>query len=167
MTLRKTILAVAPAALAALAATAAHAASWQTYANDRFGSTADIPAGWRAGEAPANDDGRVFTAPDGRASITVSGSHSVLPRTQEIGIMTAPGDGETVEYRREGRDWVVVSGYKGDRIFYRKALLSCHGAVWNTVSLDYPAAAKAAFDPIVAHVAGSLRGGKGWGTDCK
>ncbi len=143
---------------------AAQAGGWQTYRNDRFGATADIPAGWRMGEAPANDDGRVFTSPDGRATITVSGSLDVLPRFQEIEIMTQPNAGETIDYKRQGRDWIVVSGRKGDRIFYKRSLLSCGGTVWNTVYLDYPAAEKAAFDPIVGHVAGSLRGGKGWGT---
>lgn len=145
-------------------ATAAQAGGWQTYRNDRFGATADIPAGWRMGEAPENDDGRVFTSPDGRTTITVSGIFVVLPRFQEIEILTKPNAGETVDYTRQGRNWVVVSGRKGDRIFYKRSLLSCGGAVWNTVYLDYPAAEKAAFDPIVAHVAGSLRGGKGYGT---
>ncbi|MBL1256338.1 hypothetical protein [Methylocystis sp. Sn-Cys] len=144
--------------------TAAQAGDWRTYRNDRFGAAADIPVGWRMGEAPENDDGRVFTSPDGRASVTVSGSYAVLPRFQEVEIMTKPGAGETVDYKRQGRDWIVASGRKGDRIFYRKSLLSCGGTVWNSVYLDYPAAEKAAFDPIVAHVAGSLRGGKGYGT---
>lgn len=143
---------------------AAQAGGWQTYRNDRFGATADIPAGWRMGQAPENDDGRVFTSPDGRATITVSGIFVVLPRFQEIELMTKPAAGETIDYKRQGRDWIVVSGRKGDRIFYRKSLLSCGGTVWNTVYLDYPAADKAAFDPIIAHVATSLRGGKGWGT---
>jgi hypothetical protein len=147
---------------------AAQAAGWSTYRNERFGATADIPAGWRMGAAPENDDGRVFASPDGRATITVSGINVVLPRGEERAIMTAPGAGETVDYKREGRGWLVVSGRKGDRVFYRKSLLSCGGTVWNTVYLDYPAAEKKAFDPIVAHVAASLRGGKGYGTgDCR
>jgi hypothetical protein len=150
-----------------LFATAAQAGGWQTYRNDRFGATADIPAGWRMGEAPENDDGRVFTSPDGRATITVSGIFVALPRFQEFAIMTKPGDGETIDYKRQGRDWLVVSGRKGDRIFYRRSLLSCGATVWNSVYLDYPAAEKASFDPIVAHIAGSLRGGKGYGTDCR
>jgi hypothetical protein len=160
-------------ALSALAfffvvARAAQAGAWQTYYNDRFGATAEVPAGWRIGEEPENNDGRIFTSPDGRASVTVSGSYAVIPRVQELEIMTRPEPGETIDYKREGRDWIVVSGRKGGRIFYRKSLLSCGATVWNSVYLDYPAAGKAAFDPIVAHVASSLRGGKGYGTgDCR
>ena len=35
----------------------AHAASFRTYVNERFGSTADVPADWAPAEAPANGDG--------------------------------------------------------------------------------------------------------------
>lgn len=154
------------AAIAALAATAAQAGAWRTYANDRFGATADFPAGWRMGPAPENDDGRVFTSPDGRATITISGSLASLPRAEMIDLMTKPDAGETVDYKKVEKDRVVVSGRKGDQIYYSKSLLSCRGTVWNSVYLTYPAAEKKAFDPIVAHVAGSLRGGKGLWTDC-
>ncbi len=152
------------AALAAFAIAAAHAESWRTYRNDRFGATADVPAGWRMGEAPENDDGRVFSSPDGRARITISGAYAVLPRAEELDIMLKPDAGETIDYKHQGGDSLVVSGRKGDRIFYRRSLLSCGGTVWNTVYLDYPAAEKRAFNSIVAHVAGSLRGGKAYGT---
>ena len=55
---------------------------------------------------------------------------------------------------------VVVSGTKGDSIFYRKSILSCRDQVWNSVSIEYPAAEKKAFDAIVTHVAGSLKAGQ-------
>jgi hypothetical protein len=35
---------------------AAHAVSWRTYANERFGTTADVPSDWQPGEAPANGE---------------------------------------------------------------------------------------------------------------
>ncbi|WP_363348356.1 hypothetical protein [Methylocystis echinoides] len=151
-------------ALMAFMSAAAQAESFQRYHNDRFGVTADVPTGWRMGAAPENDDGRVFSSPDGFAEIIVSGGFAVLPISEEIALKLKPETGETIDYKSQGRDRLVVSGRKGDRIFYRKSLLGCSGTVWNSVSLDYPAAAKAAFDPIVARVAGSLRGGKGYAT---
>src|SRR5437868_9015146 len=50
------------------------AADWTTYANDRFGATADIPASYKPGEAPANDDGLRFSSPEGDATISVWGA---------------------------------------------------------------------------------------------
>lgn len=149
-------------------ALAAQADSFRRYRNDRFGTVADVPAGWRMSAAPENDDGRVFTSPDESAEVIVSGGFAALPLDEEFALRLKPDSGETIDYKRRGRDWLVVSGRKGDRIFYRKALLGCGGTVWHSISLDYPAVDKKAFDPLVARVAASLRGGKGYGTgDCR
>jgi hypothetical protein len=154
---------VLAALFAALVAQGAHAENWRAYRNERFGTTAEIPASWRMGPSPENDDGRVFTSPDRRAEIIVSGILSIAPRDEEFALRLAPLDGEAVRYQRRGRDWVVVSGVKGDRIFYRKSLLSCGDTIWNSVSLEYPASEKRKYDPLVARVAASLRAGKGYG----
>jgi hypothetical protein len=153
---------------AALLASAAHAESWRVYRNARFGATADVPKDWTMGEAPENDDGRIFTSPDKQSQIIVHGGFRSFQKEQEVAERLAPGDGETIAYSRKGRDWVAVSGTKGDRIFYRKSLLSCKGTVWNSVSIDYPAAQKKKFDPIVTRVARSLRPGRSEAhmTDC-
>ena len=146
----------------------ASADAWQTYANERFGATADVPADWRAGEPPANGDGLAFTSADGAARITVSGSLQTFDTIAEaMASYEAPNDGETVTYRHRGKRSVVVSGTSGDRIFYRKSILSCADTIWNSVSIDYPAADKSAYDALVTHVAGSLRAGPGWqAADC-
>jgi hypothetical protein len=149
--------------LLVLVGTAASAETWQTYVNDRFGTTADVPADWRPGEPPANGDGLKFTSPDGRASIAVFGSLQTFDTIAEtIAIDETPNDGETITYRHRDKRALVVSGTRGDVIFYRRWILSCADTVWNGVSLEYPAADKAAFDPLVAHVAASLRAGTGW-----
>ena len=51
-------------------------------------------------------------------------------------------EGGTVTYLRGERDWIVVSGTKGDRIFYRKAVIACGGKVWHHVAFEYPVALK-------------------------
>ncbi len=150
----------AVAAAAVAVPYAAGAAGWQTYVNDRFGSTADIPAGWQAGTPPENGDGLEFTSPDGKATLIVSGGLNVWDRLDEaFAIFATPGEGETITYRHQDRRSIVVSGTRADHIFYRKSILSCHGTVWNSIALDYPAAQKQAFDQIVGHVAASLRPG--------
>ncbi|HTO79001.1 MAG TPA: hypothetical protein VMJ31_04410 [Methylocystis sp.] len=143
------------------------AESWRSYHNDRFGTTADVPASWKMQPPPANDDGRVFTSPDGRAELTVNGGYAGLADPDELGWRLQPMEGETVDYKQRRGDWAVVSGTKGDKIFYRKTLLSCGGAVANDISLEYPASEKETYDPLVAHVEASLRPGDGWGVDKK
>jgi len=75
-------------------------------------------------------------------------------------IYLQPSQGETISYRHRERRVVVVSGRHGERIFYRKSILSCRDNVWNNVSIEYPAARKAEFDALVTRVAHSLRPGR-------
>ena len=75
--------------------------------------------------------------------------------------------GDAVMLMGDFNEWrddrgLVVSGTRGDRIFYRRWLLSCGDAVWNGLSIEYPAAGKQAYDPLVTHMSRSLRAGTGW-----
>lgn len=149
--------------LALLIATSALAQDWHAYTNPRFGTRAEVPRGWTMGPPPANDDGRVFTAPDDRASITVYGSLHVFDSIDEaMKIHETPKAGETISYKQRGKRAITVSGTRENRIFYRRAILSCRGQIWNGVAIEYPTARKQDFDALVTHVATSLRGGQGW-----
>jgi Tfp pilus assembly protein PilE len=150
-------------AVAACLFTAAHAQEqYRAYLNDRFGVRADVPRSWRAGPEPENGDGLKFTSPDGTATITVSGGFNIADTPAEaIDSEQQADDGETITYRNKNARMSVISGTRGATIFYRKALLSCKDEVVNRVSIEYPAARKAAYDPLVSHVAGSLRGSVG------
>jgi hypothetical protein len=66
------------ASMAILVAASAGAETWRTYHNTRFGTTAEVPASWKMGPPPENNDGRAFSSPDGRAAIIISGIFSVL-----------------------------------------------------------------------------------------
>ena len=150
-------------ALAALMllSTAALAGLWKTYVNERFGATADVPATWQAGTPPENGDGLEFTSPDGQASIIVSGMLNIDDTLAEAFASREEAfDGETITYKHRDKHSVVVSGTKDDSIFYRKSILACRNQVWDSVSIEYPAAEKKAFDAIVTHVAGSLKAGQ-------
>lgn len=150
-------------ALALLVATSTLAQDWRVYSNPRFGTRAEVPRDWTMGGAPENDDGRVFTSPDGRATITVYGSLHVQDSVSEaMDMQAAANDGETVTYTQRGKRAITVSGTKGERIFYRRAILTCRDQVWNGVAIDYPATQKKDFDALVTRVATSLRGGQGW-----
>ena len=58
-------------------------------------------------------------------------------------------EGETLTYLRGERDWIAVSGSKGDRIFYRKAIIACGGKVWHHIAFEYPIALKREMDTYV------------------
>jgi len=154
-------------AAALLLTSAAHAEGWRVYHNERFGTTAATPSGWIMGPEPANDDGRRFSSPDDTAHVTVSGSFATESRAEEMARSAEKLEGESVSYSAKGDNWIVLSGERDGRIFYRKALLSCGDQVWNTLDIDYPAPDKAKFDRLVAHMAASLRAGVGYNITCK
>src|SRR5262249_28677037 len=58
-------------------------------------------------------------------------------------------EGETLTYLRGARDWIVVSGTKNDRIFYRKAVIACGGKLGHRMAFEYPAHGKHAMDDFV------------------
>jgi hypothetical protein len=133
---------------------------WTTYHNPRFGTTADVPAGWRPGPRPENGDGLEFASPDGRAHLTISGSVNAFETIAEsMEIYEKPEEGETITYKHREARAITLSGTKKDLIFYEKHILSCRDQVWNSIYLEYPATSKSAFDPLVAHIAHSLRPG--------
>jgi len=148
-------------ALLAIATVATAAPQYRTYANARFGTTADVPADWKSDPPPANGDGLRFVSPDQRASLTVSGSLQIYDTIDEaMKAYEEPGDGEKITYRHREPRALVISGTRGDTIFYAKHVLSCGDQIWNSIYLEYPAAEKTAYDALVTHVAGSLRPGR-------
>ncbi|WP_417687275.1 hypothetical protein [Roseibium sp.] len=96
---------------------------WQTYANGRFGTVVDYPAGYLVMQpAPTNDDGRTFESIDGKARVLVYGSHnfddSTLPALmarqiaeggyQALTSSVMQGDRFEVGGTRDGRSVVHV-----------------------------------------------------------
>ena len=67
------------------------------------------------------------------------------------------GEQERITYERASRTWIVVSGYNGDRIFYRKAMLACGGRSWHHLAFEYPADQKRAFDQFVTRASYALK----------
>lgn len=73
-----------------------------------------------------------------------------------------------ITYSPHGDNWFVLSGYKDDRIFYRKVILSCNDYVVNNLHIEYPKALRKLYEPIVEGLENHFRSGKGYYTpvDC-
>lgn len=146
-------------ALVLLAGRDALAETWDRYVNARFGTSIEYPSDIFAPlPPPENDDGRRFSSADGRAQFVVYGAHNALGETLDSLMAGDIADGgyERVTYRRKGRDWYVLSGYRAGGIFYRKVLLDGGAEVIHGFEIDYPVVEKMRFDTIVARMAGSL-----------
>ena len=143
---------------------------YRHYRNARFGVSADVPADWKADPEPANGDGLVLSSPDGAATMTVSGMLNAdsTPPGEVIRDAQRVRQGESVTYRKVVGRQMVISGLRGDVIFYRKVILSCNDQIVNRLAIEYPVAQKEAYNALVSHVAGSMRSSPGAQVpDCK
>ena len=129
---------------------------WQTYVNDRFGMRFDYPADIFAPlEEPQNGDGRSFQSTD--ATLQIFGTHNVLndsPASMKRE-MVGMQDYEEVTYSPSSRNWLVLSGYRGDRIFYEKYFF--RGDVIAAFAMEFPAGRKPYYAPIIERIEDSFR----------
>jgi hypothetical protein len=118
-----------------------------------------VPADWREQPPDPNWQGHRFVSPEGGAWIAFYGRPvEVESRDQHLKAV-AFVDGEEVTYLRRERDWLAVSGFKGEkgeRIFYRKVVLACGDRQWRHISFEYPAEEKRAFDRLVTSMSRAL-----------
>jgi len=112
-----------------------------------------IPADWKLQPEDPNFSGRRYMAPDGSAWLALYSApvekDKVATHLKEV----AFAEGEEVTYLRGAREWLAVSGLKGDRVYYRKAALACGGTQWRHIAFEYPADQKPTLDRIVERAA--------------
>ena len=116
------------------------------------------PNSWTLLPPDPQSYGRRFVSPTGDAwlwffAVPVNREAAVNANADQFG---APPT-EQVTYERRGSDWVVSSGYRGDRIFYRRAMLACRGTKWRHIEFEYPASQKRYFDNFVTRTSLALR----------
>ena len=149
------------------------ARDWQTYENSRFGFQFNYPSSvFHPGEGAANNDGQQFYGSDDQAIIIAFGRYNVLELTPKAYLDSVKSDSNLIErvtYERVARDWVVISGFVGQDVYYEKTIFSCSGEVLNSLVLVYSADLKPKIDPLVGPITKSLTPGVGYGTpeDCQ
>jgi hypothetical protein len=148
----------------------AAADDWGIYQNERYGTTIEYPASFKPLPPPDNNDGRKFESADG-GIFSVFASFNALDYSlaeYRDFILKNLDAGSVVTYQAQGRtdgdDWFVISGTKGDDIFYEKHRLSYRGEMMEGLVISYPAQLKETYDPIVARMAKSFRSGRGFQT---
>ena len=72
-----------------------------------------------------------------------------LPEHFKRWMIDNAGGYEEITYQARGRSWFVLSGYRGDQIYYEKVMFSCGGRVVNILAIAYPTSERGQFDPVV------------------
>ena len=131
---------------------------WQTYINDRFGMSFDFPADVFAPQPPPeNGDGRAFRSES--ATLQIVAFHNIDDQTPgSLKRELLGGDGyEDVTYSPVGQTWFVLSGFRGDRIFYEKYLFN--DDVVSVFGIEFPTAEKPYYAPIIERIEDSFEAG--------
>ena len=131
---------------------------WQTYINDRFGMSFDFPADVFAPQPPPeNGDGRAFRSES--ATLQIVAFHNIDDQTPgALKRELLGGDGyEDVTYSPTGQTWFVLSGFRGDRIFYEKYLFD--GGVVSVFGIEFPENEKPYYAPIIERIEDSFEAG--------
>ena len=114
-----------------------------------------IPPDWRLVRSPHGSNEEGFASPRGDAWIVFKAKPASRSVAAQLALLRSVRGG-AITYERAGRTWIVVSGYKGNRIFYRKAMLACGGSAWHYLEFEYPGAEKRAFDKFVTRSSAAL-----------
>lgn len=130
--------------------------STSQYCNTRFGYCIDylenvlIPQ-----EEAFNGDGRKFTNKQGEVILTVFGrlnrDENGDPITlqqqfaNDISRLQKAGGSTVITYRKKGNDYYIISGTKGNRIFYHKMIIKQDAFCF--AFLEYPKSEKQVYDP--------------------
>ncbi|KUM04537.1 hypothetical protein KIF53_05135 [Chromobacterium subtsugae] len=130
---------------------------YETYENGRFPFSLPFPKGLLApGEEADNGDGVRLVSPDKQTIMTASGSNnaaetSLQERYRRDGhAQSESGEPRKIVFKTIKKDWFVISGTEGDKIFYQKTYLV--DDQFMTFDIRYPASQRAKWDPIVAHI---------------
>ncbi len=130
---------------------------WQGYVNERFGTRLVFPTIFAPAEAPEAGDGRRFHSEDATLEVyaweNVDGESAASLKRRLIG--TSGYD--DVTYSPSGRTWLVISGYRGDNIFYEKYFF--RGGEIHGFGMEFPTEEKPRYAPIVEEIEDSFRAG--------
>ena len=138
------------------------------YRNRHFGYRLHFPAQLFQKKTPSeNGDGASFATADNRATVKIFGAFNddgMSINEYRSTILKNFSGYENIDYGPVRRTWFVLSGTRGERIYYQKVIFSCGGKVVNILAINYPKAEKKPFDPIVEGLEKSFRPASG--DDC-
>ncbi|MDQ0326344.1 hypothetical protein J2R99_002213 [Rhodopseudomonas julia] len=130
---------------------------WTTYADPRSGARIAYPEKLFPKETPLAY-GTAFVGDGARLEISARVVEGVDGAVDLRALMRGTDGYENVTYSPQGRNWLVVSGYRGSDIFYEKFFV--RGDTVQGFSLQYPASMRDTYDRVVEGVEDSFRAGR-------
>ncbi len=163
-------LAVAAPALATLALANVDQLDWTPHRDDTLGFSMTYPAAlFRQVKPKGDDDARdkvegrsaiTFVSRDGKARLVAGAAVNTdavsIADYRRQNLAESYADAK-ITYARTSNTWFVVSGNRGDEVFYERVSFTCGGRMINIWAMTYPEAEGALYDRVVERIARSFR----------
>ena len=129
---------------------------WETYRSERFGYSLLCPGGMLEQHSETPDGrGVELSSKDGFVRLkvlAVDNSDNVSIGEYRAAILREFSASNQLKYGPMGQSWFVLSGARGDSIYYQKVLFACGGRIINAFALTYPEQQKREFDSVVTTI---------------
>lgn len=162
--------AAAPAGAEPSRGSAPATVGWTHYKNGRFGFQIDYPGGlFHEKPTPNRESGSVWETSDGVARLIATAAPNESGETLEsyrTFVMQQSYADAKFDYTPAKSTWFVLSGTKGDTIFYERIYFVCQGRFIYGWQINYPAAQRKKYDAIVEAIHRSYKVGRGDGGTC-
>jgi len=73
------------------------------------------------------------------------------------------GGYDQMDYSPQGKTWFVLSGFRGDLIYYQKVMFSCGNRVINVLSVTFPRVEKKFYEGLIERMEDRFKPGAGEG----
>jgi hypothetical protein len=151
--------------MAAMAGAAgAQSGGLDTYRNERHGFALTYPTDRFLALPVASEDGRQFVSKDGKARLlvgTLANFDGKNLRAYREFLLRESYPGADVTYAPVRDTWFVVSGIRNDVAFYQRVNFVCGGRTINSWMVQFPAAEKATYAPIIDQIHKAYQLGQG------
>jgi hypothetical protein len=134
------------------------------YRNARFGFTMTYPSSFvlDPDSIPEGGDSARFWTPDRRATAVVTGIRNGLGQSLADLLDEATKDitensHGSITYTRARDNWFVISGFIGERIFYRRSFLSDRSRVIGNLWIEFPRHMRPCFEDAVSMMSLSFK----------
>jgi hypothetical protein len=124
-----------------------------------------VPQNWQQQQTDSTFKGQRFVSPDGAAWLEIYTSPADQEPIEDHMKAVAFGEGEQITSLRGEGNWVEVSGFKANRMFYRKIVLACAGKSWHEIAFEFPQEIKNSMGEFVSRTADAVQNSENQGCE--
>jgi curved DNA-binding protein CbpA len=129
---------------------------WITYQNARFSFALKYPADvFAIDTGTASDNIRTFQTTDGEALLRIFANENitgVTPAKYRRSLIEGRYAGVALDRTPQRKFWFVLSGMRGDKVFYERVIFSCDTKAIHGWQIIYPSSERTIYDLVVDEI---------------